>query len=105
VAPPPVTFIIGGVLLPGLPVSVRDICIAALRALIVEAWLVLSLVVYTVMAAVGCHLLLMLYQQPTLRERFRANCELYGRNVRRWIHHVPRQPRPTLNKKRMSTAS
>jgi hypothetical protein len=98
VAPPPVTFTIGGVRLPGLPASVRDICIAALLALIGEAWLVLSLVVHTVMAAVGCHLLLMLYQQPTSRERFSANCDLYRRDVRRWIPLVPGQPRRTLNK-------
>jgi protein-S-isoprenylcysteine O-methyltransferase Ste14 len=65
----------------------NPIYIATVLVLVGEAWLFLSLplLVYAVLAAIGCHLFVVLYEEPTLRKRFGVEYELYRRNVRRWI--------------------
>src|SRR5579864_1978716 len=70
----------------------NPIYIAAVMVLLGEAWLFMSLalLVYAMFAAVGCHLFVVLYEEPTLRRRFGAEYELYGRKVRRWIPGAPR---------------
>jgi len=72
----------------------NPIYIAALLVLLGEAWLFLSLplVVYAVLAGIGCHVFVVLYEEPTLCKRFGAEYERYRGNVWRWIPHVP-QPR------------
>lgn len=52
----------------------NPIYIAALLVLVGEAWLFLSLplLVYAVVAAIGCHLFVVLYEERTLRGRFGA---------------------------------
>ena len=61
----------------------NPIYIAALLVLIGEAWLFLSLplVVYTVLVGIGCHLFVVLYEEPTLRKRFGPEYEQYRRSV------------------------
>lgn len=60
----------------------NPIYMAALLVLIGEAWLFMSppLLVYAVPAAIGVHLFVVLYEEPTLRRRFGAEYELYRRN-------------------------
>src|SRR5215470_20057781 len=69
----------------------NPIYIAALLVLIGEAWLFLSLplLVYAVLAAIGCHVFVVVYEEPTLRSRFGVEYELYRRNVWRWVPHPP----------------
>ena|SRR5207245_4422727 len=76
----------------------NSIYIAAVLVLLGEAWLFMSLalLVYTMLAAVGCHLFVVLYEEPTLRRRFGAEYEMYQRNVRRWIPGAPRSTAPTM---------
>jgi len=64
--------------------------IGAILVLVGEAWLFLSLplVAYAVLAGIGCHLFVVLYEERTLRGRFGAEYELYRRNVWRWIPHA-----------------
>jgi protein-S-isoprenylcysteine O-methyltransferase Ste14 len=56
-----------------------------------EAWLFGSgaLLAYTGALAVACHLLVIAYEEPSLRRRFGAAYEAYLRAVPRW---VPRPP-------------
>jgi protein-S-isoprenylcysteine O-methyltransferase Ste14 len=64
-----------------------------------EAWLFLSppMLLYAVVAAAGFHLLVLVYEEPTLRERFGADYELYRSKVGRWIPHPPESTsEPTL---------
>ena len=74
----------------------NPIYIAALPVLLGEAWLFLSLplLVYAVLAAIGCHLFVVVYEEPTLRKRFGVEYELYRRNVWRWIPHPPQSTAP-----------
>ena len=76
----------------------NPIYIAAVLVLLGEAWLFMSLalLVYAMLAAVGCHLFVVLYEEPTLRQRFGAEYELYRRKVRRWIPGAPRSTAPTM---------
>ena len=69
----------------------NPIYIAALLVLVAEAWLFLSLplVVYAVLAGIGCHLFVVVYEEPTLQKRFGEEYDLYRRDVWRWIPHVP----------------
>src|SRR5438874_2586344 len=61
----------------------NPIYIAAVLVLLGEAWLFMSLalLVYAMLAAVGCHVFVVLYEEPTLRKRFRVEYELYRRSV------------------------
>lgn len=70
----------------------NPIYIAAVLVLLGEAWLFMSiaLLVYAMLAAVGCHFFVVLYEEPTLRRQFGAEYELYERNVWRWIPGAPR---------------
>jgi len=72
----------------------NPIYLAALLVLVAEAWLFLSLplLVYAVLAGIGCHLFVVVYEEPTLQKRFGEEYDLYRRDVWRWIPHVP-QPR------------
>src|SRR5205809_6998885 len=76
----------------------NPIYIAAVLVLLGQAWLFMSLalLVYAMFAAVGCHVFVVLYEEPTLRRRFGAEYELYQRSVRRWIPGAPRSAAPTL---------
>jgi protein-S-isoprenylcysteine O-methyltransferase Ste14 len=69
----------------------NPIYIGALFVIVGEAWLFLSfsLLVYAVLAAIGCHLFVVLYEEPTLRGRFGAEYGLYRSSVWRWIPHRP----------------
>src|SRR6266851_4141036 len=64
---------------------------APMLVLLGEAWLFLSLplILYAVLAAIGCHVFVVLYEEPNLRSRFGAEYESYRRNVWRWIPHPP----------------
>jgi protein-S-isoprenylcysteine O-methyltransferase Ste14 len=77
----------------------NPIYIAAVLVLLGEAWLFMSLAVfvYAMLAAVGCHVFVVLYEEPTLRRRFGAEYEQYERNVRRWIPGAPRWTAPTTS--------
>jgi len=53
------------------------------------------LLVYAAVAALGFHLFVVLYEEPTLRRQFGADYEVYCRTVPRWIPRLrpaPRQP-------------
>ena len=69
----------------------NPIYIGALLVLFGEAWLFLSppLLLYAVVAAAGFHLLVLVYEEPTLRERFGADYELYRSKVGRWVPNPP----------------
>ena len=69
----------------------NPIYIAALLVIVGEAWLFLSLalLVYAVLAAVGLHLFVVLYEEPTLIRRFGAEYDLYRNKVWRWIPQPP----------------
>jgi len=64
--------------------------------LVGESWLFLSLplLLYAVLAAIGFHLFVVLYEERTLRSRFGAEYELYRRTVWRWIPHPPQLTAP-----------
>lgn len=51
------------------------------------------LVVYTAVLAVGFHVFIVLYEEPTLRRRFGAEYEAYCRAVPRWIPRLRPAPR------------
>src|SRR6266545_664355 len=73
----------------------NPIYIGALLVLFGEAWLCLSvsLLLYAVGVALGCHLFVVLYEEPTLRRRFGAEYEQYRSKVGRWIPHPPESTR------------
>ncbi len=50
----------------------------------------LALLRYAVIVAVGFHLFVVLYEEPTLRKKFGASYEQYCKHVRRWIPRIPR---------------
>lgn len=76
----------------------NPIYIAAVLVLLGEAWLFMSLalLVYAMLAAVGCHLFVVLHEEPALRRRFGPEYDLYQRRVRRWIPHAPPSSAPTM---------
>src|SRR5438105_7795247 len=61
----------------------NPIYIAALLVLVAEAWLFLSLplLVYAVLAGIGCHLFVVVYEEPTLQKRFGEEDDSYRRDV------------------------
>jgi protein-S-isoprenylcysteine O-methyltransferase Ste14 len=63
-----------------------------------EAWLFLSvdLLLYAASLAVAFHLLVVGYEEPTLRARFGEAYETYRRTVPRWIPRPPRKRRLDL---------
>ncbi len=65
----------------------NPIYVAALLIVVGEAWLFLSLplLAYALVAAVGFQLLVVGYEEPTLRHRFGADYEAYRQRVPRWI--------------------
>jgi protein-S-isoprenylcysteine O-methyltransferase Ste14 len=69
----------------------NPIYLGALLVLIGEAWLFASipLLVYAGAAAVGVHLFVVGYEEPTLQRRFGHEYDAYRRNVSRWL---PRRP-------------
>ena len=55
----------------------------------------LTLILAVVGVALGVHLFVMFYEEPTLRGKFGADYEEYCRNVRRWLPRLqPWQPQP-----------
>jgi protein-S-isoprenylcysteine O-methyltransferase Ste14 len=71
----------------------NPIYIAALLVVLGEAWLFLSLplLVYGGAVAIFFHLLVIGYEEPTLRRRFGEAYEAYRRTVPRWIPRPPRR--------------
>ena len=71
----------------------NPIYIAALLIVIGEAWLFLSLplLMYAGALGAGFHLLVVGYEEPTLRHRFDSEYDEYRSRVARWI---PLPPRP-----------
>ena len=71
----------------------NPIYIAALLVVVGEAWLVLSLslILYAVALAVGFHLFVIGYEEPTLRRSFGETYVEYLRTVSRWIPRPPRR--------------
>jgi protein-S-isoprenylcysteine O-methyltransferase Ste14 len=69
----------------------NPIYIGALLAVTGGAWLFLSLplVVYTIVLALGFHLLVVAYEEPTLQARFGEEYESFRRSVPRWIPRLP----------------
>ncbi len=69
----------------------NPIYLAALLVVLGEAWLFLSipLLLYAVTIAVGCHLFVIGYEEPTLAARFGAEYQAYRRAIPRWL---PRRP-------------
>ena len=70
----------------------NPIYLAGMLIVLGEAWLFLSaaLLLYAGVAAVGFQLLVIGYEEPTLRAQFGEQYETYRRTVPRWI---PRRPR------------
>lgn len=56
-----------------------------------------GLLTYACLFLLSAHLLVIFYEEPTLRRTFGAEYEEYVRRVRRWLPRVPIHPRPTLN--------
>ncbi len=44
-----------------------------------------TLLIYTVLAFIGVHVFIILYEEPTLKKRFGASYENYLKSVPRWI--------------------
>jgi protein-S-isoprenylcysteine O-methyltransferase Ste14 len=80
----------------------NPIYLAALLVVAGEAWLFhsLALVLYGAAVAVGVHLLVVAYEEPTLRRTFGASYLAYTRAVPRW---VPRRPRERPGDHRSAT--
>jgi protein-S-isoprenylcysteine O-methyltransferase Ste14 len=55
-------------------------------------------IVLAIAVALGVHLFVYFYEEPTLRKKFGAEYEHYCRNVRRWWPHL----RPWNNPNRQS---
>jgi len=70
----------------------NPIYLAALLIVLGEAWLFGSaaLLLYAGLVAVGFHLLVIAYEEPTLRAQFGEHYEAYRRTVSRWIPRPPR---------------
>jgi protein-S-isoprenylcysteine O-methyltransferase Ste14 len=70
----------------------NPIYISALLVVLGEAWLFLSapLFVYAIVLAVGVHLFVVGYEEPTLRRTFGDTYAHYLRTVPRWIPRPPR---------------
>ncbi len=71
----------------------NPIYVAALLVVVGEAWLFLSLPVllYAAALALGVHLFVVGYEEPTLRRRFGDEYAAYQRRVRRWVPRPPRR--------------
>jgi protein-S-isoprenylcysteine O-methyltransferase Ste14 len=69
----------------------NPIYLSALLIVVGEAWLFASLPVllYAIALAIGFHLLVIGYEEPTLHQRFGDEYAAYRRRVSRWI---PRRP-------------
>jgi len=84
---PPERLVVGG------PFErVRNPGYVAVVALVVGQGLLFgrgAVLVYAVLLALGFHLFVVLYEEPTLRRRFGAEYEAYCRRVPRWL---PRRP-------------
>ena len=70
----------------------NPIYLAALLIVAGQAWLFGSaaLLLYAGLVAVGFHLLVIAYEEPTLRAQFGQQYEAYRRTVSRWIPRPPR---------------
>ncbi len=70
----------------------NPIYLAALLTVLGEAWLFfsLSLLLYAAVLAVGVHLFVIGYEEPTLRRTFGQIYVEYTRTVSRWIPRPPR---------------
>ncbi len=70
----------------------NPIYLGALVVVVGEAWLFLSLplLVYALAMAIGFHLFVVGYEEPTLRRRFGDRYVDYLRTVPRWLPRPPR---------------
>jgi protein-S-isoprenylcysteine O-methyltransferase Ste14 len=55
----------------------------------IELWVILGhgnpvMITFVAAVALGVHLFVVFYEEPTLRKKFGADHEEYCRNVRRW---------------------
>jgi protein-S-isoprenylcysteine O-methyltransferase Ste14 len=73
----------------------NPIYVSALLVVLGEAWLFLSppLLAYAGAMAIGSHLFVVGYEEPTLRRRFGHVYEDYLASVRRWIPRPPKRGR------------
>jgi len=71
----------------------NPIYIGALLIVVGQAWLFLSLplLLYAIALALGFHLLVVAYEEPTLRGRFGEAYESHRRSVPRWILRSPQR--------------
>jgi protein-S-isoprenylcysteine O-methyltransferase Ste14 len=67
--------------------------VGALAALVGQAlWLgSTAVLIYALAMALGFHLFVVGYEEPTLRQKFGADYEAYRREVPRWIPRLPRR--------------
>jgi protein-S-isoprenylcysteine O-methyltransferase Ste14 len=74
----------------------NPIYLAALLIVLGEAWLFGSaaLLLYAGVAAVAFHLLVISYEEPTLRAQFGEQYETYRSTISRWIPRRPRELPP-----------
>jgi len=72
----------------------NPIYVSALLVVLGEAWLFgsVSLLLYAVAMAIGFHLFVVGYEEPTLRRNFGASYAAYRQSVPRWILRRPRTP-------------
>ena len=65
--------------------------IAVLLVVVAEAWLFLSvtLTLYAVVLAIGFHLFVVWYEEPTLSAQFGGEYDDYCHHVSRWIPRPP----------------
>ncbi len=70
------------------PAYVCAVSIVAGQGLLFGSWAVL---VYAAFLAVGFHLFVVLYEEPTLRTQFGAEYEAYCRAVPRWLPRLRRR--------------
>ena len=46
-----------------------------------------DILIYTLVAALGLHLFVTLYEEPRLRQKYGASYGAYQQRVRRWLPH------------------
>ncbi len=64
------------------PMYLGILALIAGQAVLFRSW---DLAIYLVSVAVGFHLFVLLYEEPTLKRKYGEVYEVYCRNVRRWI--------------------
>jgi len=68
------------------PMYVSNLCTLAGEGLLLQSW---AIWVWGLILAIGWHLFVVFYEEPTLKRKFGADYEAYVARVPRWI---PRRP-------------